>query len=336
MLTRAGLAITLLFSSICLQAQMGTTPHSLMNSNSQVNLSVTVQTAQGDPASNARVELRSMGLGGASVTAYTNSAGIAQLANVPGGSYEMAVTYKLTEVQQRTNLSFGEQSVNVRLPLDTTGQGIGSATSVSVAAYQVPDKARKEYKKAQDALGKNNQDEAVAHLNKALDIYSSYADALTLRGIIRMGRQDKDGALADLDAAIKADSSDSMAYFAMGAALNAVERFDDAARTLQRGLTLDPKSWQGYFEMGKALVGKGDYKAAIEQLDKAQSFATTKYPPLHLVKAHAMLATKQYPAAMKELQDFLAEAPNDARSANAKETLDKVSAFVAKGSLASK
>jgi predicted Zn-dependent protease len=336
MLTRAGLAITLLFSSIALQAQMPASNHSLMNSNSQVNLSVTVQMADGQPAANARVELRSMGFAGASATGYTNSAGIALLPNVPGGSYEMVVTHKLTEVQQRTTLSFGEQSVNVRLPMDATGQGIGSAASVSVAAYKVPDKARKEFKKAQETLAKGNQDDCLSHLNKALEMYSAYSEALSLRGIIRMDRNDREGALADLDAAIKADSSNPLAYFAMGAALNAVERYDDAARTLQRGLTLEPNSWQGYFEMGKALVGKGDYKAAIEQLDKAQSFATSKYPPIHLVKAHAMLATKQYPGAMKELQDFLAEAPNDSRSANAKETLDRVSAFVAQGTVASK
>ena len=337
MLTRAGLAITLLFSSISLQAQMSANPLSLTRSANQLNLTVTVHTAQGEPANNARVELHDVSNGAGTIRGYTNGAGMVEIPNVPGGSYEVVVTYKLLESQQRANLSFGEHTLNVRMPAgDTTGSDIGSASSVSVAAYKVPDKARKEFKKAQVSLGDHKNDEALSHLNKALEIYSDYADALTLRGIIRMDKQDHEGALADLDAAIKADSSCSMAYFAMGAAFNAMERYDDAARTLQRGLTLDPKSWQGYFELGKALVGKGSYKDGIEQLNKAQSFAAAQYPPIHLVKAHAMLAIKQYPGAMKELQDFLTEAPADARSANARETLDRVSAFVERGNMAQK
>jgi len=337
MLTRTGLAITLLLSGISL-AQIPSNPRSVAtNAASQVNVSVTVRTAQGGPAANARVELRDLSLGVGSYSAYTNNAGVAEIPNVPGGNYDVVATYKLAEVQQRANLSFGDRSIAMTLPAgDNRGADIGSSSSVSVAAYKVPDKARKEYKKAEDALNGKRLDEAFAHLGKALEIYADYPDALTLRGIIRMDKQDKEGALADLDAAIKIDSSCSMAYFAIGAAYNSMERFDDAIRSLNRGLTVDPKSWQGYFELGKALVGKGDYQSSLEQLAKAQSMANVKYPPIHLVKAHAMLATKQYPAAMKELQDFLSEAPNDARSANAKETLDRVSAFVAKDSVAQK
>src|SRR5207237_534720 len=123
---------------------------------------------------------------------------------------------------------------------------------------------------------------------------------LTLRAIIRMDTKDSEAALADLDLAIKSDSSYSLAYFAMGATLNSLERFDDAVRALQHGLTLAPDSWQGYFELGKALVGKGQYKDGIAQLDKAQSFPKVKYPSIHLVKAHAYLAMKDYGPAMKE------------------------------------
>jgi tetratricopeptide (TPR) repeat protein len=222
------------------------------------------------------------------------------------------------------------------MPADKTGSDIGSATSVSVAAYKVPDKAKKEYSKAQGALSKSNLDEALAHLNKAIETYAQYADALTLRAIVRMDKQDAPGALADLNTAIQADPGCSLAYFALGSVYNATNRFADAELALHSGLRLDPTSWQGYFELGKALVGKGDYQAGIDQLAKAQDFSSNKYAPIHLVKAHAMLALKQYPEAMAELQAFITQAPNDSRSAAARETLDKVNAFMGKGSMASK
>ena len=146
--------------------------------------------------------------------------------------------------------------VGVNLPADTSGSDRGSLTSVSVASYKVPDKALKEYKKAEAALNSDKADDAMSHLEKALQIYPGYADALTLRGIIRMDRQDQNGALADLDAAIKSDSSCSLAYFAIGAAFNSLQRFDEAIHSLGRGLTLDPKSWQGYFD-GKGTGREG-------------------------------------------------------------------------------
>src|SRR2546421_10080036 len=157
MMTRAGLAITILLFGICLQAQMPTNLRSAAtNASSQVNVTVTVRTGKGEPAANARVELRDLSMGISSYTGYTNNAGVAEIPNVPGGSYEIVTTYKLGEAQQRANLSFGDRSLNVTLPAgDNRGADIGSASSVSVAAYKVPDKARKEYKKAHEALDSN-------------------------------------------------------------------------------------------------------------------------------------------------------------------------------------
>src|SRR5438270_6400388 len=247
MLTRAGLTITLFLSS-CFAQLMPGMPNNPRAAGalvtSQVNVTVTVHTAQGEPAANARVELRDLNMGVGSYSGYTNAAGVVEIPDVPAGSYDVVATYKLAEAQQRTALSVGDRSLNLTLPADNRNADIGSSTSVSVAAYKVPDKARKEYKKAQEALGNKKIDEATSHLGKALEIYPDYADALTLRGIIRMDSNDRDGALADLDAAIKIDSSCSMAYFAIGAAFNSMERYDDAIRSLNGGLRVDPKSWQ--------------------------------------------------------------------------------------------
>ena len=335
MLVRAGV-VTVVLSSVCAFAQFSPNPHNNARSAQEVHLYVNVHTATGEPAANAHVELRAQDLGLASMSAYTNGNGVAELTGVPGGMYNVVVSYKLSQAQDRENLGFGEHTLSFTLPADTTGANVGNANSVSVADYKVPDKARKEYRKAEDSFGKGNQDEVLSHLNKALEIYPQYADALTLRAIVRMDRKESDGALADLASAIQADPSCSLAYFAMGSVYNSMNKFVDAEAALQRGLTLNPKSWQGYFELGKAFVGKGDYQAGIEQLQKAEEFSAGKYPPIHLVKAHAMLAVKHYPGAMKELQAFITEAPNDSRSASAKETLDKVNAYVAQGTIAQK
>ena len=86
-------------------------------------------------------------------------------------------------------------------------------------------------------------------------------------------------------------------------------------------------SWQSYFEMAKSYVGKADYDHALQQLTKAQTLNATEYAPIHLVRAHVMLALKNYSSAMDELQAFLTLAPKDPNSSAARETLEKVKAF---------
>jgi len=135
-------------------------------------------------------------------------------------------------------------------------------------------------------------DEASNNLSKALEIYPNYAEALCLRGVLKMDKQDREGAIADFDQAIHIDSSYPMSYFAMGAVYNLMSRFDDALRALQQGTTLAPTAWQGYFEMGKAYMGKADYMASIKALDKAQALTREPYPFINLVKGHRAVGVK--------------------------------------------
>ena len=39
--------------------------------------------------------------------------------------------------------------------------------------------------------------------------------------------------------------------------------------------------------MGKSYIGKGDYQAALTQLDRAQSLANAEYPLIYFLRAHA-------------------------------------------------
>lgn len=52
------------------------------------------------------------------------------------------------------------------------------------------------------------------------------------------------------------------------------DQMDDAMREFQRAIDLDPKSPLGYIGKGLALGKKGDYKAAIENMEKAKGYET--------------------------------------------------------------
>lgn len=291
-----------------------------------LSLSGLIRTSDGRPAKDARIEVHNRQNGQVVAHAYANASGSFEI-NVPRGFYEVVAQLGLEETRETVSVEATGAVVSMRLPGSPPPQA-GGRFSVSVAQMQIPDKARKAYKKAEAAMDKQNLDEAAKHVARAIEIYPKYSEALTLRGILKLEASQLEEALADLQLAVEADSNCSMAYLAMGATYNAMSRFDDALRVLDRGVGLSPTSWQGYFEKGKAFLGKRNYEASIRQLNKAEDLQP-KYGLLHLVKAHALLGMKKYPDAMGELELYLQQNPQGRDSANARETLEKVRTFSA-------
>jgi tetratricopeptide (TPR) repeat protein len=293
------------------------------------SISGVVVGSDGAPVTDARVELRNENTSNTVASGYTNASGVFEFTNLPSAQYEVVVTAGLNETRERVGL---EGAIGLKITLRNVNAAAAQAdgnSTVSVAEYKVPQKARDAFHKAEVALAKNRSEETSKYLAKALDIYPNYAAALTLRGILSLDHANANEAINDLDKAIHCDPSFALAYTAMTAAFNQLNKFDDALRSADRAITLAPRSWQTYFEMAKAYVGKADYQHALQQLTKAQNLNSVDYAPIHLVRAHVMLALKEYGNAMNELQAFLTLAPQDPNSTAARNALEKVKAFVA-------
>jgi Tfp pilus assembly protein PilF len=322
-MSRAVVAISfLLFAS----GLLGQFNGSVRNAFDGGTVTVTVVGPDGRMAANIRVEIVTLAMRKTVALGHTNATGNTEFSNVPVGSYEVIASRGVDQTTERLEVQGTLGMVTVRLNGDGSAEA-GDSTSVSVAQFKVPGKARNHLKKAQKAFDKRALEKAREQVEKALAIHSTYAEALTLRGILNLDQHLNDAAIADFDAAIKIDPGYSLAYFAMGATLNRLHRFDAALQTLERGVALSPQSWQGYFEIAKAQIGKSDYQKALKSLDKAQSLLRDKYPPVHLVKGHALLALKQYGDAMIELQAFLDEAPQAPQSEAARQMLEQARAF---------
>ena len=293
------------------------------------SISGVVTGSDGAPLPDVRVEVRTEQTSRVVASGYTNNAGAFQFGGLPASGYDVTAIRGLSEAHE--HVASGDIGMNLRLRLNTAAgaaQADGNGT-VSVAEYKVPQKARDAYHKAETALSKNRVDEVNKQLAKALQIYPDYAEALTLRGVMSLDASHPEAAANDFDRAIQSDPSYSLAYTAMSAALNQLHKFDDALRSADRAVTLSPSSWQSYFEMAKAYVGKADYEHALQQLSKAQSFLPKEYAPLHLVRAHVMLALKNYTAGLAELQEFLTLAPQDPNAGAARATIGKLKEYMA-------
>jgi tetratricopeptide (TPR) repeat protein len=288
-----------------------------------------VHDSHNQPLRDARVELRA--LRGQNVTsAYTNGDGQFEMANIPVGAYEVVITHGLA--QSREQVVIDGTSAPMTFHLAEQGQGdahAGNSTSVSVAEMKVPKKARQQYEKAAEELKKQKLDEAAKHVDEAIAVYPRYAQALTLRGVLKMDKGEVQDALNDFQAAVASDAGYGMAYVAIGAAYNSLGEYDNAARSLDRAQELDPRSWQAHFELSKAELGRQHYEAALREVNRASEIVPAPFPPMHLVRAHIYLSQKNYPEAMSELEAYLQKAPQDPGAAEARKTLDKVKAFAA-------
>ena len=292
-------------------------------------ISGTLTTLSNKPVADARVELRSMHSGEMSGATYTNANGNFEFSGIHDGEYEIVVTHGLKEGREHVLVQGGSALVTMHVA-DDSAPTAGNATSVSVAEMKIPDKARSYFHKAEQALQKARFEDAAREVQRALEIAPKYANALTLRAILRLDQQQTAAALDDLDSAMKADPNYALAYVVSGSAYNLQQRFELATRVLERGVALNPAAWQAYFELAKAQLGTREYQTALRNVNHAMLIGPKDYSPMHLVCAHAFLGLKQYDQAIPELEAFLEHSPKDASSDQARHTLEQARAFALK------
>jgi tetratricopeptide (TPR) repeat protein len=288
-----------------------------------------VNALTNQPLQDTKVELRDAGNGTVVTSSFTNSAGAFDFGSVPQGIYRVVATRGVSQVEERVDVSNFRNTINLRMPMANQPEAGNTGNTVSVAQYRVPEKARGEFQKAQEASAKLNFDGARKHVERALELYPNFAGALTLRAVLDLA-SNTPAAVADLQKAIQYDGNYALAYTVLGSALNMQEKFDEAMQTLQHGQSLAPDSWQTYFEIARSYIGKQDYASALRQLDRAQSLVPAEYPTLLLVRAQAHLGLKQYQTAMQELQMFLQKEPNGPNSITAQKMLQQTRELMAR------
>jgi hypothetical protein len=287
-----------------------------------------VLTLDGKPEPNAHVQIQDFRTGRILGSVETDVSGGFGFDMLPYGSYEVIATDGIASVRQDVEVMGNVSTVNLRLNTLDPNAAPSRNGLVSVAELKVPRRARDAYVKAQEGMMKNQPEKISKYLQKALEIYPTYAPALTMRGALSLDKGELRAALDDFDKAIHADSTYALAHAGMAAALNRLNKFDDALRAAERASTLAPNAWQPYFEMAKSYLGKTDYQRALQQLNHVQGQVAQEYAPVHLLRASAFLALKNYSEAATELKLFLRIVPKDDPTATeATQALAQINAF---------
>jgi Flp pilus assembly protein TadD len=296
------------------------------------SLSGSVVIGTGDrPVGNAKIDLSEGSSGKPVSSTYTDNAGSFSFSGIPSGTYHITATSGVVQVSDSIDISSAAPPITLRMP---DGQSVADRPgsdnqTVSVAQMRVPEKARTELAKAQQSNTKGKYEDAEKHLARALEIFPDFAEALTLRAVLRLS-SDPAAAEADLQHAIHADGNYAMAYTVMGAALNAQGKFDQALTSLTRAVSLAPMAWQNFFEMAKAYDAKANYQEGLRHVQKAFSLTADAFSPMLLLRAHCLLGVRQYGAAITDLETFLKKESSGENADKARELLAQAQQMTAK------
>lgn len=288
-----------------------------------------VQGIDGKPLKDVRVDLHDISNGTVIASAYSAAPGSFAFNSVPDGTYEVVAVSGTSQANQRITVASFNSNVTLRLPnSDVPHDGAGHS-SISVAQYKVPAKAREELMKSQEAARRSKPEDAAKHLARALEIDPDFSDALTVRAV-GLFPTDLAAAVADLEHAVKSDGNNSLALTVLGAAKNAQAKFDEALLYLQRSETLAPDCWQTYFELAKTHIGKSDFAASLRNLDKTMSMIAEDYSPIHMLRGRALFGMHRYAEATGELDAYLQKEPHGPAAGAARDLRDRAQQLLAK------
>ena len=270
------------------------------------------------PASQVAVSLRSR-VAGIFRSVLTDLEGRFKVQHLPRGTYEIAVDEDGYEAAQTSARLDGPSSKLVLYLKSKSGAIRQSGYTVSVRELKIPGKARNEFQKGLERLGKNDPVGSLKHLAKAIQAFPGYFEAYYNIGVA-------DAALGRLDDAMRAfqtsiDLSEgryALAQFGYGYLLCQEGKPSEAEKIVRRGLELEDAAPQGYVILSEALVqlNRPDEaeKSAQEALLRNPRFAGT-----YLALADVAASKDDYRAEVADLDIYLTLQPSGPGSERARQ-----------------
>ncbi len=292
---------------------------------------VRVTFADGGCAYSAHLSL--MGHGVRVADGWANDRCEVNFFNVQPGSYYLSVSggglanAELGTIDV-TSSGINEFDVRVARPNETarTFGGYGNAF-VSTSDLGIPSRARKEFDKANELIGKRELEQAVRKLNKAISIYPAYAGAYNNLGVLYAWLGDRTRERESLEHAIRLNDHFALAYLNLGRLNLGTGNFPAAEILLDKASTFNPTdptalillSWaefqQGHFDEAIAASRK------VHLLGDAHAFA-------HWVAARSFEKQRNKAGAVSELELYLKEEPPGPSADAARKELELVKAVL--------
>lgn len=111
--------------------------------------------------------------------------------------------------------------------------------------------------------------DAVAELDRSLELRPGHAPALAMRGVARLAQDDAEAALADLDAALELEPEVADYYYNRGLARQRLMDYQGAIDDYTRAMVRDPAQAVYYVNRGESLILSGVKRGGCEDVERA-------------------------------------------------------------------
>jgi cytochrome c-type biogenesis protein CcmH/NrfG len=246
-------------------------------------------------------------------------------------SYIIEISVKDYEPVRETATISGGNLVGISISLTRNGKVMIPASQMSISAHQlsVPHKAHDEFEKGMELIYlKADYRGAIAQFQLAIKDFPTYYEAYAEEGNSYYRLQEIGPAEEALRKSVDLSSGQyADAKFTLASILNDTKRFTEAETLSRQGIAVDSSSWRGPFELGRALT-------ALKQMDEAEKNAQKSRDlmpdnaPVYLLLANIHIMRKDFPALIRDLDEFLRLAPNSPEADQARKTRERVQSLL--------
>jgi hypothetical protein len=209
------------------------------------------------------------------------------------------------------------------------GQQQGRETSVdgtvAAARLNIPDSARKAFKKGGEAMRQQRWQESRVLFEAAIQKYPQYDVAYNSLGIVQIQLNDVEAARQSFSKAIEVNPDFAEAYRNLARISMAQHKYKEADTLLTRSLSTDPLNAWALVTAANAELFTHSYNEAIAHARMAHTVPHPGLAGVHIVAALALEAKQQPAEAAEEYRLYLQEEPNGRDAARAREAIARLS-----------
>ncbi|HZQ91534.1 MAG TPA: tetratricopeptide repeat protein [Terriglobales bacterium] len=271
-----------------------------------------------------RVQLLRSG-GSVQAEAMTSVMGEAQFTRVPSGTYRLRVTGPGVQPTEGLPLSVtcmgADQMEVIRVRTEESDAPSGPGGVVSASQLNIPDKARRELDKGNQAATHQKIEEAIRHFEKAIELFPRYALAHNNLGVLYMKvARPRDGRAA-FEKALALDPRCSQAHTNMGKLLMSEKQYAQAEEELAQAVAIDVRGPEGYTLLAMSQLMEGKYTEAADNAHRVHTLGDQGYSVAHFIAGQALRAQRRVQEAMVEYEWYLRETPQGPNAENARKAL---------------
>ena len=275
----------------------------------------------GLPANRVPIRLERFG-GGLVDQIDTDSTGRFRFPNLQRGYYRVICNAPgFRPAQQDADL---QVMFRAFLVFELTPENSSPNTLLDVIDARAPAGAREELIRGRAALGKKSYEEAVSHLQKAIDVYPGFYEAHLLLGTALMDTREWKKAEAAFQRAVDLKAGSAAAILFLGEVYWRQKRYDEAEKTLLDGLKLDDKSWHGYFTLARLHWDLNNISKAGPAIGRTLQLKPD-FAEAHLLAGNILLKINQQERALAEYQEYLRLEPKGEFAVQTRELVQKLS-----------